>query len=213
MPSEAIRAWRESIDRRDAGPSSDPVSSGPLDRSSVVRSSIGGPTSSRSARRAADPLGGASCARNRVSHRSLRDRSPCPTFFGVLWTGVPRARVARASSQSARRSRPPCKTSECCYPLAGATMQAVGRTCATCEEKIRMATDGVGCGSCRVAYHHACLRDDDGHCPKCRVRFGEAENCRPIGTRFGTRSSFDAAARCSASCSAASRHSGQLPSC
>lgn len=58
-------------------------------------------------------------------------------------------------------------------------MQAVGRTCATCDEKIRMAAEGVGCGSCRVAYHHTCLPDDDdGHCPKCRLRFGEAEEAQ-----------------------------------
>jgi len=57
-------------------------------------------------------------------------------------------------------------------------MQAVGRTCATCDEKIRMATDGVACGSCRVAYHHACLSEGDGRCPKCRVRFGEVEEAQ-----------------------------------
>ncbi|MCB9619873.1 MAG: hypothetical protein H6724_10555 [Sandaracinus sp.] len=57
-------------------------------------------------------------------------------------------------------------------------MQAVGRTCEACREKIRMAADGDACGTCRIAYHHACLPNDEGRCPKCRLRFGEAEEAQ-----------------------------------
>ncbi|MCA9613303.1 MAG: hypothetical protein R3B99_36950 [Polyangiales bacterium] len=41
-----------------------------------------------------------------------------------------------------------------------------------------MAADGVACGTCRIAYHHACLPDDEGRCPTCRLRFGEAEEAQ-----------------------------------
>jgi len=53
-------------------------------------------------------------------------------------------------------------------------MQAVGRSCEECGEKIRSALEGDACGACRVAYHHECLEEPDD-CPECGVPFGVRE--------------------------------------
>jgi hypothetical protein len=53
-------------------------------------------------------------------------------------------------------------------------MQAVGRGCDNCGEKIHSTLEGSACGACRVAFHHQCLEDPE-RCAECGVELGASE--------------------------------------
>ena len=53
-------------------------------------------------------------------------------------------------------------------------MQAVGKSCAVCDQRIRTALEGVACPLCRRAFHGDCL-DTPDTCRDCGERFDVLE--------------------------------------